>query len=115
MINLEEWRLKSKEKDTVVKKSIDAEVVSESNADDEALIKALEDTAKTIRWKEGKRKEEGEGKGRKPKRRKLERLTIWGEAKIEDESQDIEPNLDVGLGIGNWARVGLEVRLEVGN
>ena len=49
VINLEEWRLKSKEKDTVVKKNIDAEVVTESDAEDEALIKALEDTAKTIR------------------------------------------------------------------
>ena len=73
VINLEEWRSKSKEKDAVVKKSIDAEVVSESDADDEALIKALEDTEKIIRRKEGKRKEEGEGKGRKSNRRKLER------------------------------------------
>ena len=49
VINLEEWRLKSKDKDAVVKKSIDAEVVTESDSEDEALIKALEDTAKTIR------------------------------------------------------------------
>ena len=59
VINLEEWRSKSKEKDAVVKTSIDAKVVTESDAEDEALIKALEDTEKTIRRKEGKRKEAG--------------------------------------------------------
>ena len=78
---MEEWRSKSKEKNAVVKTSIDAEVVTESDAEDEALIKALEDTEKTIRRKEGKRKEYGEGKGRKPKRRKLERLTTGGKQK----------------------------------
>jgi hypothetical protein len=45
----------------------------------------------------------------------LEILTNWGEAEIVDDSQENETNLDVGLGVGNWARVGLEVRLEVGN
>ena len=91
MINLEEWKAKSKEKNTMVKKKNDAEIATETDDENEALIRVLKDTEKEIRRKEGKRKEGIEGEGRKPKRRKLERLTNWGEAEIVETAKKMRP------------------------
>ena len=73
VINLEEWKTKSKEKDTIADKAdTGSNTATEADEEDEALIKALEETEKETRrkegnWKEGKGKERG---GRQPKRRK---------------------------------------------
>ena len=48
VINLEEWKTKSKEKDTIVKKN-DAETATDAEDEDEALIRVLENTEKEIR------------------------------------------------------------------
>ena len=49
----------------MVKKKNDAEIATETDDENEALIQVLEDTEKEIRRKEGKRKEGIEGEGRK--------------------------------------------------
>ena len=89
VINLEEWKTKSKEKDTIAEKAdTGSNTATEADEEDEALIKALEETEKETRRKEGKRKEGKEGGGRQPKRRKLEKLTNWGEPNILDDIQE---------------------------
>ena len=75
----------------MVKKKNDAEIATETDDENEALIRVLKDTEKEIRRMEGKRKEGIEGEGRKPKRRKLERLTNWGEAEIVETAKKMRP------------------------